>query len=203
MHIILLSFITSNFADPQFIIPPESVVTHTKYQMDWTVSEIHICWPKKNSLVQEVGLICSKTNTVCWSTNSHDSSAMIGLPTVIQNISHNCLQFRTYVKNVGDCHVTSKPEVDTTTLYCCITSEIASVFVIIGISLQRVWTFCLGNNLIRQCLGLKVNIPKVYCSISYAKLSESLVTIILDEGTGTGKIPMHPQVHKHLMLNIK
>ena len=172
------------YTDPQFIPPPKWLTTHTVYKADRTVNNVSISWPKRHTLVHEVGLMCSKTNDVCWSTNTHDSSTTIHLPA---NTS-SCLQFRTYVKNVGDRCMASKPTVDTTTLYCCIASETRGVIVVTGASLQSVWVYYLGNKLAQQCLAPRENVEKVHCSYSCGNTQiNSLVSVIFKEGTSAGK----------------
>ena len=148
------------------------------------MANVDIRWPKMYSLVQEIGLNSLNSQTTYWSTNSHDSSATIHLPIVPTQSMCQSFQFQTYVKNVGDRGVTSKPAVDRATFYCCIMSEDTGAFVVTAVSLQRLWTFGLGKEYTRKCLTQKENVTKVYCSYSSDESPESLVLI---ENTGTCK----------------
>ena len=177
-------FITETSVEP--IPTPEWIAVQPHYEAHWTVNELGISWPKKFTLCHEYGLICSETRSTIWSMNSHCCDATIYLTTIniatIQNTSS--LQFQAFVKNIGDWQVTSDPVIDKA-VYFCIVSEITGVVMFTGVSLQRVMTLSIGNDLTQQCLAPRRK--KIHKIFSRGKQFLSPFRLLSDEKADNGE----------------
>lgn len=127
---------------------------------------VNVSWPKRFTLCHQYGLICSATNTTVWSMNSHDSRATLNLSAV--SLSSACLQLQVYVKNVGNCGRISDPLIDTTTHFGVLLDFKTSPYYVFftGVSLQRLMTFSVGNNLAQKCIPPQIKLNKIVSSES-------------------------------------